>query len=211
MERRRRKPFTRDQLLGIANYLTYARIAVVPVVLLLMSRIDDSAPLSANIAFGWVSMILLTLAGFSDVVDGFYARRYGVTSSFGKLLDPLADKLLTISVMIMLLQMGRINVWFVVLLTARDVTITALRSMASAEGIEIAASGWGKKKTLMHMIALGFLQVHYPAIGLDPQRIGTILIWFTLAISLGSGLHYIWAFFSEVLEKKRPHPSPLLN
>ncbi len=205
MEGRRRKPFTRDQLLGIANYLTYARIAVVPVVLLLMSWIDDSdtLSLSSNIALGWVSMILLTLAGFSDVVDGIYARRYGITSSFGKFLDPLADKLLTISVMVMLLKMGRIDVWFVVLLTARDVTITALRSMASAEGIEIAASGWGKKKTLMHMIALGFLQVHYPAIGLDPQRIGTILIWFTLAISLGSGLHYIWAFFSEVLEKKK--------
>ncbi|MBI2981753.1 MAG: CDP-diacylglycerol--glycerol-3-phosphate 3-phosphatidyltransferase [Deltaproteobacteria bacterium] len=205
LERRHRKPLTKDQLLGIANYLTYGRIAAVPVVLVLMSMINDlnTTRQEMNYFLSWLSMAFLTIAGISDVIDGYYARRYGVISSFGKFLDPLADKLLSMSVMIMMIPMHRINAWMVIVLIARDVTITALRSMASDEGLELSASGWGKKKMLMHMFALGFLLVHYPTWGLDPHRIGTVLIWLTMALSLGSGIHYVWCFFGEVLEKNK--------
>ncbi len=206
MERRRsrRKPLTRDQLLGIANYLTYGRIAVIPIVLLLMKMMQNPLHLKRNILLGWITMSLTTLAGISDVIDGYYARKYGVTSSFGKFLDPLADKLLTMSVLIMMIPLHRVAPWIVILLIARDVTITALRSMAAGEGIEIAASDWGKRKTLMQMIAIGFLLVHYPIFGLlNPHRIGMALLGMTLAISLGSGLHYVWAFFGEVLVRQK--------
>ena len=205
--RRRRPPLTRDQLLGIANYLTYGRIVVVAIVVLLLLWINDQDPLllKRNLLFSWISTILITLAGISDAVDGHYARKYGVVSSFGKFLDPLADKLLSISVLIMFVQLGRISAWIVVLFVARDVTITALRSMAVAEGIEISASWLGKRKTLIQTIALGFLSAHYPIpiLNLDPHAIGLSLIWVTLFVSLGSGLHYFWAFFSEVLKRKK--------
>lgn len=205
--RRRRPPLTRDQLLGIANYLTYGRIVVVVIVVLLLLGIHDENPLllKKNLLFSWISTILITIAGISDAVDGHYARKYGVISSFGKFLDPLADKLLSMSVLIMLVALDRIAVWIVILLVARDVTITALRSMAVAEGIEISASWLGKRKTLIQTIALGFLAVHYPIpfLNLDPHVVGLSLIWVTLFVSLGSGFQYFWAFFSEILERKR--------
>ncbi len=203
---RPRRPLTRDQLLGIANYLTYARIAIVPLVVLLMMGINDfSNRLVTNEFLSWLSALLFIAAMISDVVDGYYARKYGVVSSFGKFIDPLADKLLSMTVLIMLIPLKRIAAWMVVLLIAREVTITALRSIAASEGVEIAASDWGKKKTAIQTCALAALMIHYPFWGLHPRPVGLVLLWGTLAISLGSGIHYVFKFFEEVLEKQKPH------
>lgn len=208
MERRRklRRPLTRDQLLGIANYLTYGRIAVVPIVTLLMMGIDDFNPakIGWNRILSWLSAGFFTIAQISDVVDGYYARKFGVISSFGKFIDPLADKLLSMSVLIMLIPLRRIAAWMVVLLIVREVTITALRSIAASEGIEISASEWGKKKTLIQTFCLGALLLHYPFWGIHPRPVGIVLLWLTLLISVGSGLHYVLTFFGEVLEKRKP-------
>ncbi len=208
MERRRRlrRPLTPDQLLGIANYLTYGRIAMVPIVVLLMMGINDFnlERYSLNRLLSWLAMAFFTVAMISDVIDGFYARKYGVVSSFGKFIDPLADKLLSMSVLIMLIPLKRIASWMVVLLIAREVTVTALRSIAASEGIEISASDWGKKKTVIQAFALGALMIHYPSWGINPRAIGMVLIWLTLAISIGSGIHYVLTFFGEVLEKQKP-------
>ncbi|MBI2500862.1 MAG: CDP-diacylglycerol--glycerol-3-phosphate 3-phosphatidyltransferase [Deltaproteobacteria bacterium] len=206
MERTRaRKPLTTDQLLGIANYLTYGRIVIVIIVVFLMMMMNDHDPdrILMTKTLSWICMVLVTIAGISDAVDGYYARKYGVVSSFGKFLDPLADKLLSMSVLIMLLSLGRVPAWIVVLLVARDVTITAVRSMAAAEGIEIAASWWGKRKTLIQTIALGFLLVHHQFYFLNPHAVGMGLLWVTLFVSIGSALHYITGFFSEVLTRKK--------
>lgn len=208
MERRwrPRRPLTRDQLLGIANYLTYSRIAIVPVVVVLMAMIHDTdlRQVGLNRLLSWLTMGLFTVAQLSDAVDGYYARKYGVVSSFGKFIDPLADKLLSMSVLIMLVELGRIDAWMVVLLIAREVTVTALRGIAASEGIEISASEWGKKKTFLQSFALGALLVHYSFWGIDSRFIGLVLIWGTLFVSVGSGIHYVFAFFREVLEKQRP-------
>lgn len=212
MERRRRvrRPLTKDQLLGIANYLTYSRIAVVPVVVLLMIGINDLRPerFAWNLFLSWMAMGSFTIAQLSDVVDGYYARKFGVVSSFGKFIDPLADKLLSMSILIMLIPLQRIAAWMVVLLIAREVTVTALRGIAASEGIEIAASEWGKKKTLIQSFALGALLIYYPFWGVHPHTIGRILLWLTLVISVGSGLHYVFSFFGEVLEQKKTSPRP---
>lgn len=205
MERRRkRRPLTREHLLGIANYLTYSRIAIVPVVVLLMMGINDFHlhHVMRNKWLSWIAMWIFTIAQLSDVVDGYYARKYDIVSSFGKFIDPLADKLLSMSILIMLIPLHRVAAWMVVLIMAREVTITALRSIAASEGIEIAASDWGKKKTLIQSFALGALLIHYPFWGLNPRPIGMLLLWLTLLISLGSGIHYVIAFFGEILEKK---------
>jgi CDP-diacylglycerol--glycerol-3-phosphate 3-phosphatidyltransferase len=199
---RPRKPLTTDQMLGIANYLTYARIALVPVVVLLLMgvqpyRIDRH---SLNVFLSWAAMIFFVIAQISDVIDGIYARKYGVTGSFGKFLDPLADKLLSTAALIMLVDLGRVAAWVAILLIAREITITGLRAMAASEGLEMAASDWGKKKTIILSIALGCLLVHYPFWGIDPQRLGTVILWVTLAVSMGSGVHYVWTFFRAVME-----------
>jgi CDP-diacylglycerol--glycerol-3-phosphate 3-phosphatidyltransferase len=209
MERRwkPRKPLTTDQLLGIANYLTYGRIAIVPVVVALMAFITNDSDSRMdrhywNVLLSWLSMSFFVVAQISDIVDGYYARKFNVSSSFGKFVDPLADKLLSMSALIMLIPLQRIPAWIVVLLIAREVTITALRAMAASEGIEMAASDWGKKKTVIQSVAIGALLAHYPFWKIDPQRLGIFLIWATLFISVGSGIHYAWIFFREVIQEK---------
>ncbi len=193
---------TPDQLLGIANYLTYARIAMVPVVVLFLMgiqpfRIDRH---SLNVFLSWSAMTFFVIAQISDVIDGIYARKYGVTGSFGKFLDPLADKLLSTAALIMLVSLERVAPWIAILLIAREITITGLRGIAASEGLEMAASDWGKKKTIVLSVALGALMAHYPFWGIDPQALGTILLWVTLVVSMGSGAHYVWTFFRAVME-----------
>ena len=206
MERRRRsrRPLSKDQLLGIANYLTYGRMAIVPVLVLLMMGINENSHrIPLNQILSWAAMICFTIAQLSDVVDGYYARKYGVVSSFGKFVDPLADKLLSMSALIMLIPLGRISAWMVVLLIARETMVTALRGIAASEGIEISASDWGKKKTAIQAFAIGHLMVHYPVGIFHPRTVGLILIWLTLIVSLGSGIHYGWTFFKEVFYGRR--------
>lgn len=203
-----RKPMTTDQLLGVANYLTYARIALVPVVVLLLSgiqpfRLDRQ---SLNVFLSWASMSFFVVAQVSDVIDGIVARKYGVTGSFGKFLDPLADKLLSTAGLIMLVSLERVAPWIAILLISREITITGLRGMAASEGIEMAASDWGKKKTIVLSVALGALMTHYPFWGFDPQKFGTLLLWATLVISMGSGVHYVWTFFKAVMKSEDSKP-----
>src|SRR5262249_47328108 len=129
---RPRKPLTTDQLLGLANYLTYARIALVPLVVALLMgiqpyRLDRQ---SLNIFLSWTAMAFFVVAQVSDVIDGYYARKYGIASSFGKFIDPLADKLLSTAALIMLVELGRVAAWVAILLIAREITITALRGVA---------------------------------------------------------------------------------
>lgn len=197
-----RKPLTTDQLLGIANYLTYARIALVPIVVALLMGIrpDRFDRASLNVFLSWTAMSFFVVAQVSDVVDGYYARKYGVGSSFGKFIDPLADKLLSTAGLVMLVELGRVSGWIAILLIARELTITGLRGIAASEGLEMAASDWGKKKTILLSVALGALMVHYPFWGIDPQRLGTIALWVTLAVSMGSGVHYVWTFFRAVIQ-----------
>lgn len=209
MERRTRtrKKLTKDQLLGVANFITYGRIILVPVIVLLLMGINDFDPrrLAVNKLYSWLAMIIFTVASLSDIVDGYYARKYQVISSFGKFLDPLADKLLSLPTLVMMIPLQRVAAWVVVVLLVREVTVTALRGVAAAEGIEIAASDWGKKKTLLLSFAIGALALHYSFFGLNAQRIGTTLLWLAVPVSLGSGLHYTYAFFSTVVARQKTH------
>jgi CDP-diacylglycerol--glycerol-3-phosphate 3-phosphatidyltransferase len=163
---------------------------------------DASNSLSLNKTLSWLAMAFFTVAQLSDIVDGYYARKYGVVSSFGKFIDPLADKLLAMAVLIMLIPLYRIQAWMVVLLTSREVMITALRSIAASEGVEIAASHWGKWKTVIQSVGLGALLVNYPFWGIPVHSFGMVLIWLTLLISFGSGIHYTMTFYQEVIHSK---------
>ena len=207
MERRTRarKRLTKEQLLGVANFITYGRIVLVPVIVLFLVWIDDSNPrhLAMNHMMSWIAAVIFTAAALSDMVDGYYARKYQVVSAFGKFLDPLADKLLTLPTLVMLVSLHRVSAWVVALLLAREVTITALRGIAATEGLEIAASDWGKKKTVILSIVIGALLIHYPFWQVNPHRIGTVLLWIAVPMSVGSGVHYTYSFFATVLQRSR--------
>ena len=112
------------------------------------------------------------MAGATDFLDGYLARRHSQVSRFGKFLDPLADKLLVSAALIMLIPLGRVPAWMAVLIVGRELTVTGLRGLAAAEGIILAADRWGKAKTALQMAALTALIFHYPFLSINFQSLG---------------------------------------
>jgi CDP-diacylglycerol---glycerol-3-phosphate 3-phosphatidyltransferase len=177
------------------------RVAIVPAVLFF---IDNFSPVRSFIA-----AMLYLVAAASDGLDGYLARSRGQVSTLGKFLDPLADKLLVTAVLVYLVALGRATAWVVVVLIARDFCITGLRSIACAEGMIIAASPGGKIKTALQLVATAMLLIRfsYPVLGLglsvDYQAAGTVLLYISLAVSLASGIEYVWAFAKAMGQAKR--------
>jgi CDP-diacylglycerol---glycerol-3-phosphate 3-phosphatidyltransferase len=171
------------------NMLTGLRIAAVPVVVFLLF-------FPGKVASSLGALIFL-LAGATDFLDGFLARRYRIVSRIGKFLDPLADKLLVSAALIMLIPLGRVAAWMAFLIIGRELMVTGLRGLAASEGIVLAADRWGKAKTILQMAALTALILHYPFLSINFQRLGTILLWLALIITLISGVWYFQAFFGQ--------------
>ena len=167
--------------------LTGLRIAAVPVVVVLLLFPGRLASLLAGLCF--------VLAGATDFLDGFLARRYRIVSRVGKFLDPLADKLLVSAALIMLIPLGRAPAWMAFLIIGRELAVTGLRGLAAAEGIILAPDRWGKTKTLLQMAALTGLILHYPYGSFNFHQVGLVLLWMALIITLASGVWYFQAFF----------------
>ena len=189
---------------NLPNLLTFARILMIPVVLLLLDR---GAPRDCYWA-AWV----YALAAITDLLDGWLARRQGLVSVLGKFLDPLADKLIVAATLVWMVPMGRIAAWAVVLLISREITITALRSIASSEGIIIAAGEGGKSKTALQMIGIICLLLGYPyhvTLGVvdfgrvDLVHVGRMLIYCSLFFSLVSAARYMGLFVDAIDAKNK--------
>jgi CDP-diacylglycerol--glycerol-3-phosphate 3-phosphatidyltransferase len=169
------------------------RVLLVPIVLLL---IDNFSPLRSFIAG-----ILYLVAAAGDALDGYLARSRNEVSVLGKFLDPLADKLMVTAVLVFMVALGRVPAWVVVLLIARDLAITGLRSIASAQGLIIAASEGGKIKTALQLVAITLLLIHfrYPLLGvgdsIDYHKVGMTLLYLSLAMSIISAVDYVRGFF----------------
>ncbi len=195
-----------SQITNLPNLVTMGRVLFVPAVLYFM---DNYSPVRSLIA-----AILYLVASIGDMVDGYLARSRGQVSVLGKFLDPVADKLMVTAVMVFMVALGRVPAWLVVVLIARDLAITGLRSIASSEGIVIAASRGGKIKTALQLIGLIMLLVHfrYPLLGLgisiDFNAAGLVVLYLSLAASLISGVAYVLGFFRALGEAKREAPPP---
>lgn len=175
---------------NLPNSITVLRTAVVPV--LLLHPIFPSE--SASTLIAWIFIV----AAVSDLVDGWLARRGKQVTHIGKLLDPLADKLLISTALIVLLAMGRIPLWatwMVVVIVGRELAVTGLRGIASAGGQVVAASPLGKAKTLTQNIAVGALIFHFETLGLDAQRVGLFFLAGATVLTLVSGYQYFAAYF----------------
>ncbi len=181
---------------GTPNLLTGARIAAVPVVVLLLCFPGRWASFLGALCF--------LLAGATDFLDGFLARRHRLVSRLGKFMDPLADKLLVSAALIMLIPMGRVPAWMAFLIVGRELAVTGLRGLAAAEGIILAPDRWAKAKTLLQMAALTALILHYPYVGLDFHELGMVLLWLALIATLASGVSYFWLFFRQYPETRLP-------
>ncbi len=176
--------------------LTGTRIAAVPVVVLLL--------LFPGPVASFLAALLFLLAGATDFLDGFLARRHRLVSRFGKFMDPLADKLLVSAALIMLIPLGRVPAWIAFLIVGRELAVTGLRGLAATEGIILAPDRWGKTKTLLQMAALTALILHYPYFAVDFQKVGLGLLWLALIITLTSGVGYFLAFFRQYPESRQP-------
>ncbi|WP_437602637.1 CDP-diacylglycerol--glycerol-3-phosphate 3-phosphatidyltransferase [Sorangium sp. So ce590] len=193
---------------NLPNLLTFARVLMIPAVLLLLSR---GTPRDCF----WAACVY-SLAAITDMLDGYLARRQGLVSVLGKFLDPLADKLIVSATLVWLVPMGRIPAWAVVLLISREITITALRSIASTEGLVIAAGDGGKIKTALQMIGIICLILGYPYhihLGVDfgevdVVHVGRLLIYLSLVFSITSAAQYMGLFIDAIDAKNRPAPPP---
>jgi len=180
------------ELTNIPNMLTLLRIAAIPLVLYFMAQRDPVHSFYAACVFG--------AASITDALDGYLARKLDVVTVLGKFLDPLADKLLVMGCLIYMVQMGRLAAWLAVILVGRELAITALRAIASSEGLVIAASAGGKNKTAFQLAGISALILHYPYPILWTNEVvnfhvvGTYLVYISLLFSVFSGMEYIQLF-----------------
>ena len=180
----------REKFWNLPNTVTVVRVGVVPILLLLPWFSDRSG----SLLIGWC----FTIAAFSDLVDGWLARRGQQVTRIGKLLDPLADKLIVSTALIVLVAIGRIPpwaTWMAVVIVGRELAVTGLRGLASSQGQVMAASGYGKLKTFTQNCAIGAMIFHYTILGLPLHRAGLTLLAVATALTLWSGYTYFADYF----------------
>jgi CDP-diacylglycerol--glycerol-3-phosphate 3-phosphatidyltransferase len=167
---------------------------MIPLVLL---WIDNYSPRSSAL-----SCLVFLIAAVSDALDGYLARRLGLVTVVGKFLDPLADKLIVLSTLIMLVANGRAPAWLVIVLMSREIAVTGLRAIASQQGFVIAAGAGGKAKTALQLVGIAFLLIHFRYdilffdYSLDFHQVGIYLLYVSLVMSMLSAYHY-FKFFVE--------------
>ena len=192
-------PSRRAALLWTApNVLTLFRVALVPVLVYLL---HDPGRLA-----GFVAALLFFLASLTDYFDGYLARKYGIVTTLGKFLDPLADKLIVTAVLIMLAAMPcvpgepcvpRVPAWVVVVIVGRELAVTGLRAVAASVGVIVPASRLAKWKTVSQYVAITMLIVEK---GFDPPGFhvaAATVLWVALGLTVGSAVDYFYRFFRK--------------
>nr|WP_283571189.1 CDP-diacylglycerol--glycerol-3-phosphate 3-phosphatidyltransferase [Paenibacillus brevis] len=180
------------------NRITLARIFMIPLMLVFLLVDIDTAWWSFAIEIGDYSLplnqliaaLIFIIAASTDGIDGYIARKHNLVTNLGKLLDPLADKLLVASVLIALTAMGKCDAWISIVIIAREFAVTGLREVALLEGSVIAASNWGKAKTITQIVAISALLLNnFPFVWLNIP-FDVILIWLAALITIYSGIDY---------------------
>jgi len=181
---------------NVPNTLTMFRIFIIPVIMVML--IHEGF---------WINLftgILFLIASLTDIVDGYIARKYNLITNLGKILDPLADKLLVLTALIMLIPLGRVPAWMVAVIVLRETGVTSLRAVAAADGTVIAASFLGKYKNMFQVIATLFLIVHHTyqvitindfTISFDFHDAGILVMWIALVFTVWSGIDYFFKLY----------------
>lgn len=179
--------------MNLPNKITLFRVVMIPVFLVLL--------LVPGISYGnYFAAAVFIIACLSDALDGYLARKNNLVTNFGKFMDPLADKLLVCSALICFVELSYMPGWVVVVIIAREFIISGFRLIASDNGVVIAASYWGKFKTVAQMIACILLIVQLPFDWADVLE--QIFIYLALALTVISLCEYIWKNRNVIAEKK---------
>ena len=168
--------------MNLANKLTMLRVFMIPVFLVVLFL----APEPMN---RYVAVIIFIVASLTDMLDGKIARKYNLVSNFGKFMDPLADKLLVMSALVSMVALKDLAAWVVIVILAREFTITGFRTLAMEANIVMAASWWGKVKTTVQMIMIPVVLLNLP-FAMMPM-VETVLIYLSVFFTIFSGADYI--------------------
>lgn len=184
-------PFARERFWNLPNTITMLRIGALPILFFIPWATSETG----CTILAWCFIV----AASSDLLDGYLARRGGEVTRIGKLLDPLADKLLVATALVMMLAAGHLQgMWaglLVVVILGRELAVTGLRGIASTQG-QVMAAGWqGKLKAVTQNVAVGALLFHYETLGLPAHEIGMVLLSVAAALTLWSGYGYFAQYF----------------
>ncbi len=180
----------KSQIFNIPNILAFTRLLLAPVMFLFL--VNQDATVFDGIHPSWLNYIaafIFVLASATDFFDGYIARTFDQITVLGSILDPLADKMLTLAGFLGLMMLGSASPWAVFLIITRELFITGLRVSAVSQGLNISASWMGKVKTVVQMIAIGFLLMGWMG--------GEILLWIAVVLTLYSGYEYVRDFFKN--------------
>lgn len=175
--------------MNLPNLLTISRIVMIPLMAVLLLYDTLTAALIAGVIF--------IIATITDWLDGFLARKYEQVSDLGALLDPLADKLLITTALVMLIPLGRVPAWVVAVIIGREMAITGLRAIAAEKGVVIPAGWLGKYKTSFQCAALIPLILHFEIMGVNFQLAGEFFLWIALFFTVWSGWEYIYDYAKQ--------------
>ncbi|HUF17886.1 MAG TPA: CDP-diacylglycerol--glycerol-3-phosphate 3-phosphatidyltransferase [Thermoanaerobaculia bacterium] len=189
---RPQSPEVSQEIWNLPNSLTLLRIFLVPfLVVVLLTKFEGKE---------YAGLVIFLIAAVTDLLDGYFARRFNKITRLGILLDPIADKLLISSALISLVELDLAPAWMVVIILGREFAVSGLRSIASQQGVDIPASSLGKGKTVSQVIAVALLILGHE-LG-DFQLLATIALWVVVLFALASGIDYFLKFSSAVLKGK---------
>ena len=180
--------------MNIANKITMLRIAMIPIFMIVM-LVDFPFHME-------VALAVFLIASITDHLDGHLARKYNLITDFGKFMDPLADKLLVTAAFVLLIQLGRIEAWIVFVILAREFAVTGLRGIAATQNVVIAASNFGKLKTVSQIIAICVLILNNFPFNYIHLPVDVICTYVTLIITILSGVDYFGKNIKVILPQK---------
>ncbi|MEG0283512.1 MAG: CDP-diacylglycerol--glycerol-3-phosphate 3-phosphatidyltransferase [Erysipelotrichales bacterium] len=189
--------------INVATKITILRILLIPIIFIVLAVCDDKSIINLGImevhAPYFYAFLIYVIASLSDAVDGHIARKTNTITNLGKFLDPIADKLLVNSILIYFVYTGHIPVWATILMVARDTIVDALRMICVENNIVIAASKWGKVKTVFQMVSIGLIFIFAnPNVELANWLL--YLVYLTTFASVASGVDYIIKNYKQVFK-----------
>ena len=189
--------------LALPNLLTYGRIAAVPAVVACMYWQDV---LQGGVWLRWVGLTIFIIAGITDILDGYFARIWGQQSNFGRMLDPIADKLLVSSCLLMLAADGTIrgwSLWAAIVILCREILVSGLREYLAELRVSVPVSWLAKLKTTLQLVAIGFLLAGEAGDAIIPvvTPIGLTLLWLSALLTLYTGYDYFRAGIRHLIEE----------
>ncbi|MFA5214768.1 CDP-diacylglycerol--glycerol-3-phosphate 3-phosphatidyltransferase [Sulfuricurvum sp.] len=182
-------------MFNLPNLLALSRLLIAPVMFWIILNPQLFTNAGWDISWNYyMASLLFVIASATDFFDGYIARELDQITIVGQILDPLADKMLTLAAFLGLMMSGAASAWAIYIIIVRELFITGLRTLSLSEGIDISASWAGKVKTVAQMIAIGFLLMHWP--------LADVLLWIAVALTLYSGGEYLVGFSKAYTSKE---------